>query len=255
MNLWQIAGQPEMKGEQPGWCRICGNEGIGLSFVAWVRDTFTDHDKLRDGDIICHACQFLFDEASEILRQRVGKDKLQRMRNYSHFVVNDVWYPLSKGDKDRMKHYLFGEELPQLAVIAESGQKHILFRAMWNQPGRNDYGYIQFEEHGAFINRRTLRDLLSPVEELYQCFNKEAIETGRYNSNYIMKCGIDWWQSLEKQIQKHRNTLLLQIALFLAKKGEMNDGVATKSSGLVDDNLAGNSARLQTQVFEHLGAI
>jgi len=252
MDLWEIAGRPPMDGNEIGKCRICGGSGSGQPFSGWVRPTFTNHDKLQSGSIICHACQFLFDESSELLATRVGKEKPQRMRNYSHFVVGGVWYPLSKCDKGRMKTYLFGTDFPRLVVIAESGQKHILFRAMWNSPGLCDYGYIQFEEQGAFVNRSNLQAILSSVEKLYIAFSKESILTGRYNTNFIMKHGSDWWWSLEQQIQKYRRTLLLEIAVFLAQKGEDREG---ESGGIVADNLARNPIRLQAQIHEYLGAI
>jgi len=88
--LWHAAGQPAYPQTDSGACRICGESSAGLSFDAWVRDTFTNHDALRPGAVICHVCQFAFAQDSALLAERTGKDKPQRMQNYSHIVADGV---------------------------------------------------------------------------------------------------------------------------------------------------------------------
>ena len=237
-----------------GICRVCGEEADGELFNQWVRPTFTDHDKLQAGNIICHRCRLMFEERSEWLAQRVGKDKPQRMRNYSHFVVNGQWLPLSKGNKARMKELLLGEPFPELACIAESGQKHILFRAKWNPPGASE-GYVQFEEQSIFIEGSTLRWLVERIEKLYVGFNKTEIGTGDYSQYRILQFGVGAWQAYEHSIAYMRDSVLFQLALFLAQKGEADDGATRQSSGAAADNLAGSAAGLQEKVHEHLGTV
>ena len=235
-------------------CRICGEVGHGVPFADWVRPTFTDHDKLQIGDIICHRCRWLFEERSELLAQRVGKDKPQRMRNYSHFVVDGRWIPLSKGNKPHMKDLLLGKPFPELACIADSGQKHIFFRAKWN-PSGSEAGYVQFEEQSIFIERSALAWLLERIEKLYVTFNKAEIGTGDYSQYRILKFGLGTWRAYEHSIAYMRDSVLFKLALFLAQKGEGDGGVTRQSSGITTDNLAGSAAGLQAQVHEHLGAI
>ena len=211
--LHSAAGQPPMSGNAAGSCRTCGAEGIGLPFDSWVRDTFMDFDKLSPGSIICYACQFCFEEASEPLRQKVDKDKPQKMRNYSHFVLNGEWIPLSKGDKRRMREILLAG--PQLAVIAESGQKHIIFRA---QPG-----FWQFEEQRMTPCPELLTELLDPIERLYNAGARKAeIETGRYSQKTLMKI-LNLWREHEPFLKEYRGGLPLKLAIFLAQKEEDND--------------------------------
>jgi len=211
--LWSAAGQPALSGETPGSCRTCGQDGTGLVFASWVRDTFMDFDKLFPGSILCQACQFCFAEASEPLRQRVGKEKPQRMRNYSHFVINDEWKPLSKGNKRQMREILLQE--PQLAVIAESGQKHIIFRAQ--------SGFWQFEEQRMMPCPELLAELLPPIETLYNAgASKSEIETGRYSQKTLMKI-LPLWREYEPFLKEHRGGLPLQLAIFLAQKEECDD--------------------------------
>jgi hypothetical protein len=209
-----------MTGDATGTCRICGQDGTGMPFGEWVRDTFTDHDKLRPGEIICHACQFLFAEASELLAQRVGKDKPQRMRNYSHLVVNDTWHPLSKGQKREMRGLLL--QSPSLAVIAESGQKHLLFRA---QPG-----WLQFEEQSVPLNTSALQHHLDVVDALYRHFNKAEIASGRYLPHRIKVCGVELFADLEERAAPLRGGLYFEVALFLAQQEEDNGQAAGETT-------------------------
>ena len=225
-------------------CRICGKDGIGQPFDDWVKPTFTDWDKLQPGEIICNDCLFWFDERSELLAQKVDKDKPQRMRNYSHFIVGGEWIPLSKGDKARMKELLLREPFPELAAIAESGQKHIVFRATRNPPGAKA-GWVQFEEQSLFLEPEKLAVLLSEIEELYTTFSKAEIESGDYASYRILKFGFDEWMALEAEIKSLRGGLLFALAIFLAQKGDEN---APESSRFAHGDLAGDTAGLQEQV-------
>ena len=236
-------------------CRFCGGESTAATlFDAWVKPTFTDHDKLLDGDGICRDCLFWFNERSEKLAALVGKDKPQRMRNYSHFIQSEQWIPLSKGNKQRMQEILLTFPFPALAAIADSGQKHIVFRARRNPP-ESTCGWIQFEEQSLFIYPQELKDLLKLIEELYAHFSKGEIERGDYKSYRVMSFGVELWQKLEEQINPRRSGLLFKVALFLAQRKE--DGKEKRASdGLAMDGLARNTTRLQKPLSsQHLDAV
>lgn len=219
-------------------CRICGNDGEGMLFDEWVRPTFTDHDKLQAGDIICDKCLFWFDERSEELARRVGKEKPQRMRNYSHFVVDGEWIPLSKADKARMAELLLGEPPPELAIVAVSGQKHLAFRA---RPG-----WWQIEEQSVQPFPELLARLLEQVEALYAVFSKSEIGSGNYAGHRILKFGLAEWRELETQIAPWRGTVQLELALFLAQKKETeSDGIAREIERDAGDHLARRTGRVQ----------
>ena len=59
-----------------------GKEGVGINFAKWVRDTFNDHDSLFPGTIISNEALFCFDESSEIIQKKTGREKPQRFRTY-----------------------------------------------------------------------------------------------------------------------------------------------------------------------------
>jgi len=225
MSVWSIyqsAGSPSVEFYVEGICRTCGVQSTGQLFSDWVKPTFTDHDKLLPGEIVCAACLFCFSDQNEQLRQRLGKEKPQRMRNYSHFVVNGEWIPLSKGDKVRMKEILLSSL--EVAVIALSGQKHIIFRA---RPG-----WWQIEEQSVLPFPELLNQLLTPVETLYNTgATKAEIESGHYSQRTIKQIGIQLWQELEFCIKPHRGGLPLQLAVFLAQKTDEDTGTTDESTG------------------------
>lgn len=190
-----------------------------MPFPAWVKDTFTDWDKLQHGAIICHACQYCTADAAPGLAVRVGKDKPQKMRNYSHFVNNQgVWHPLSKGVKGEMLRLLLAGA--PVAVIAESGQKHLLPFAR--------IGWWTFELATVPPFPDLLMTILAVVEPLYQAgIAKTEIATGRYDGKRIMAVGVQTWRAAENQIRTWRGGLPLNLALFLAQKDD--DGPAEDS--------------------------
>jgi len=213
--LYQAAGFEIHHADSQCW--LCGGPAFDpVPYQEFVKPTFTDHDKIArpDSDVVCAACVFCHAERSELLASLVGKEKPQRMRNYSHFVVDGKWIPLSKADKARMADLLLNSK-PELTVIAVSGQKHLIFRA---QPG-----WWQIEEQAIQPFPGKLRELLDKIEALYTTFSKAEIETGHYAQHRVRKFGLTEWWALESQIKPERGSLPFRLALFLAQKGEGHD--------------------------------
>lgn len=235
--LYDAAGRPPMVGSESGVCRTCGDAGLGILFDDWVKDTFTNFGELVPGDILCHACQFAFDEHSTLLAARVVKDKPQRMRNYSHFVVSREWIPFSKGNKAGMRDILLNLS-PDLAVIAVSGQKHILFRAQ--------AGWWQIEEQAMLPDCVSLQGALDTIEALYAGFSKSEIEGGEYRQDRILEFGIGKWRALEARAGALRGSAMFSLALFLAQRGEQ-DGDIERTDGRLDkphrDRVEGGRAK------------
>jgi hypothetical protein len=242
--LWHAAGEPSGSGDAHGTCRVCGLESTGLPFADWVRPTFTDWDKLRPGDILCRACQFSFKEHSELLAARADKEKPQRMRNYSHFVVGGEWLPLSKAQKAEMALILL-KKSPQVAAVAVSGQKHIVFRA---QPG-----WWQVEEQSMLPDPAALEWLLERVEKLYVGFSKAEIGIGDYAQHRALKFGVGRWGAYEETLKPLRGTALFNLALFLAQKkngagyggNQGTEQIAHAGGGAAGRGLAGDPRQLQ----------
>lgn len=205
-----------------GICRFCSENKSGTDFDKWVRPTFTNYDKLQPGNIICNDCIFWFNEADPELAKIVGKEKPQRMRNYSHFIVNGKWTPLSKGNKKQMRDFLLTPPFPELAVIADSGQKHIAFQATRNPEG-GKAGWVQYEEETIWVEPDKLVVLIEIITKLLNGFSKGEIESGGYFSHRIKDFGLSSWRLLEDQLTSHRGTRLFALAIFLAQKKEQNE--------------------------------
>lgn len=197
-----------------GQCRTCGAQSTGEPFAKWVKDSFTDHDKLFPGTIVCDACLFTFSDQNTDIQARLGKEKPQKSRNYSHFVARGAWYPLSKGQKAKMRELLLAG--CEVAVIADSGQKHLVFRS---KPG-----WWTFEEQRLLPCPELLAQLLAPIEALYNAgASKAEIESGNYDSRTIQKIGVATWQSHEQQLKARRGGLPFKLAIFLSQKEEAED--------------------------------
>lgn len=209
--IYAAAGAPihEVDGNESGMCAICGIDGVGIPFDDWLKDTFTDLDKLvHGGAIACHACQFCSHNQSAYLAKQTGKDKPQKFRNYSHIVYNGVWYPLSKGQKSAMRDLLV--QSPEVVLIATSGQKHTFYRSV---PGR-----WQVEEQSMLPDVPMLRMLLDIVTPMLQVFSKTELETARYDHRRIIMYGVDAWRQAEQVLRVYRGTLIYELVLFLAQK-------------------------------------
>lgn len=212
--IYAAAGSPPMEAAHQGACRLCGRASAGAPFEAWVKDTFTDWDKLRNGTIICAACQFCASDAAPGLAERVGKHTPQRFRNYSHIVCDGTWYPLSKGSKDGLRRLLLRD--PEVALIATSGQKHLFFRA---RPG-----WWQVEEVAMRPEPDALAAILAIITPMLAVFSKAEVATGRYEQRRILSYGTAAWYAAERRLSALRGSLVLDLALFLAQKEEQADG-------------------------------
>lgn len=199
-----------INGTVPGRCRLCGEEGRGRASIDWLKPTFTDHDKIQPGEIVCAACLFCVDDHSEILQRMTGRDKPQRMRNYSHVVRPDgTWCAYMKNQKRELAAELLAS--PLAAVVSLAGQKHLILRARM--------GWWQVEETTLRPEPESLGSLLPRVEALYSAgATKAEIETGRYRQSTLLTLGLDFWREHENNCAPFRGTGIFSLAVWLAQK-------------------------------------
>lgn len=209
--IYNIATENANYGDTPGKCRITGKPAIGLKFEKWVKPTFTDHGSLLPGDIISNEALFCFDEASQFLARKTGKDKPQRFRNYSHIVADGVWYCLTKGDKKQIYELILQQ--PQIVCLAESGQKHILFK---HRPG-----FWQLEDLHIAPNIALFSELHKAMCELNTLgFTQAEIISGKYYPNNLKKIGMHPWRSIEQFLGKYRGSDLFYFTSFMIFKND-----------------------------------
>lgn len=205
--IYSLSDERPIYGDSDGVCRVTGKQSKGLPFSKWVRDTFTDIGNLHLGNIISNEALFCFEEASEYLQKLTGKDKPQRFRNYSHFVVNGEWHIKDKGQKEDMLKLMLST--PDVCVIAESGQRHLLFK---HKPGT-----WQFEDITIQPDKPLFEILQSRVHKLSEGFSNDEIATGGYQQHRIMKFGFKNWKDLDCIIKPYRGSSIFDLALFFSK--------------------------------------
>jgi hypothetical protein len=205
-------------GEIEGTCRVLGKPAKGLKFDKWVRNTFTDLVSLYPGDIISNEALFCFDEASDIIMKKAGKDKPQRFRNYTHIVADDTWHLLTKGNKQEI-YKLLVETEPEVCVISDSGQKHLLFK--------HKCGTWQFEDIHILPDVGKLKFIKETIDILLEGgFSKTEINSGLYNQFKILNFTIEEWRRLDALIATYRRSAIFDLALFLSKTKEKIDNDA-----------------------------
>lgn len=254
--IYKAAGKPDYPRTATGICRLCGDTGEGIPFEAWVKDTFTNRDLLHPGEIACDACQFVTDTKSAPLQSLTGRDKLQKMMNYSHFVVDGVWHPYHKGQKAEMLTALRAN--PSVAVIAVSGQKHIAFRSR--------VGWWQVEEGAVSPNLPRLEHCLAHINNLYRVFSKGEIEGEAYIPSrmmeYTQRYGIEALLAAQNALRPHRGSIYFELALYLAQREDEDAQPGTLPQAVSpsvadsDPDMAGDQPGLQKQVrAQHLAAV
>lgn len=205
-SIYQAGANNKIYGTQKGICRITGKEKEGVKFDEWVRDTFNDHHNLYPGTIISNEALFCFDEASEIVQKKTGRDKPQRFRTYSHIVKNGEWYCLTKADKRKILELIV--DGAELVCLTDTGQKHVLFK--------HRTGLWQLDDLHIKPNIELLTLLHFHMCELlaYQ-FSQAEIISGKYSTGRLMKAGLDNWKQHEDVIKPHRGSGMFDFTAFM----------------------------------------
>lgn len=205
-SIYNLSSRPSY-GDTSGICRITGLKSTGIPFSKWIKKTFTDIGCLHPGTIISNEAAFCFDESSEELRIMASKDKPQRFRNYSHFVFNNEWHIYNKSEKHDILHLML--EVPDICVIAESGQKHLVFK---HTPGT-----WQLEEQIITPDVLTFAKIHERVRVMSDVFSNGEIQSGRYSQHRIRSFGIQRWKQIEDVLEKYRGSAIFDLAIFFSK--------------------------------------
>lgn len=203
-------------GQIDGICRITGTQSKGVFFDKWVKDTFNDSSFLFKGNIISNEALFCFDEASELIMQKTGKDKPQRFRTYSHIITkNNDWLCLTKADKKQIATLIKTDNIKVLC-LTDTGQKHIFFK--------HKIGFWQLDETFIQPNIPLFEQLHSDMLALINIgFGQEQIKTGNYNHSTILKVGLEVWQELESKLSKFRGEPIFDLAAWLMYNEKTNE--------------------------------
>lgn len=205
ISIYSLSSRP-IYGTEKGICRITGLQSEGVLFSKWVKPTFNDHDALKPGTIISNEALFCFDEQSEELRDKTGREKLQRFRTYSHIIHNYEWHTVTKADKEKIFNLIC--DGASLVCLTDTGQKHILFKhrqGMWQLDDMHIPPDIDF-----------LKLLHSTMQNLMKAgFTQKSIIEGNYNPNFILKNGFEVWKENEDILKLHRGKQMFDFASWM----------------------------------------
>lgn len=218
-----------IEGEVPT-CLLCGGAAYGgVDAKKHLKNTFNDYHIARgQSNYICSGCLFTFSERSQEIADRMGRPTPQRFRTYSHFVLAGKWLTFSKAHKAQMVAIL-REQVPEVCIIAESGQKHLAIKAHVNAPNQLA-GWVQFEEQTLWLDVRIFNDIFSSVDALYQGgYNKEHISTGRYR--FYPDSDVALWREHEPRITPHRGSMLFKLAVYLDTKANTPEPESEENAG------------------------
>lgn len=205
-QIYRLGAENTIYGTLSGTCRITGKQSTGLNFDKWVRDTFTDHSYLKPGNIISNEALFCFDESSTLLQRRTGRDKPQRFRTYSHLIADGKWYMLTKADKPLIFDLIC--QGAELVCLADSGQKHILFK---HRPGM-----WQLEEMQLLPDIELLKQLHKSMMALLALgFSQAEVISGNYLSYRILNTDLEAWQDLESGLKQYRKTKIFNFTSWM----------------------------------------
>lgn len=204
-----------------GRCYLCGSPAYAPQpLKALIKPTFTDFGLAR-GDAnagICCACAWMMEEFNVDMPPS-GTGKATAPRLYSHFLADGQHYILSKAHKADMAALLLGNFMPEVAIVAVSGQKHLGYRARVNPTGQRA-GWVQFEEQAIWLDLEQFGKLFGSVAALYQArFTKDSLLTGRYK--FYSDSDSVLWRSHENLLAPRRGSAVLELAVYVVtKQGE-----------------------------------
>ncbi len=238
---WAILGgapfpPPEpQRGERYGpdaRCWLCGGPtgGVGWPWKTAVAETFTNHTLAAcpTSQTICQPCAAFASkdawEAYAARRPELGLKTGHAMswRCYSHLFASPDRHecPTRRRWRDIL---LDPPEPPFLAVVATSGQKHLIFRGRIAE--NRDAFPVQVEERILWLEREEFVACLAAFEQLYNLgFSKDDILTGRYFPARMLAVGTRAWRAAEDALAPFRRwPALLTLTHFVAQRAEIEE--------------------------------
>lgn len=218
---WECLGSPEWLPPAPkrgaerfgpdGDCWLCGGptEGVGWPWRLAISPTFTNHTLAAApwSQTVCQACVYMGSGEAWRAYCETRPDREWKAvpplswRSYSH-----VFWP---GYHDCPKRgswralLLEPPEPPFLLVVAESGQKHIVYRAV---VGRSREVFpVQVEEERVLVDRDEFRACVEAFEALLAMgFTRDEVVSGRYSQGRLARADRVLWRAAEAEMDQWR---------------------------------------------------
>ena len=222
--LYKAANNPDIKNivDCDYKCCMCANGIIqGVPRKDAIKKTFTNLDLLKkpNAKFVCIPCAFAINEACPPeLMGRVDKDKPQKIRCYSHAVVNGLWKSFSKAQRVEMREIVCNPPSGTwFLCLSESGQKHLIFRTPVNNS--QDNYLLQFEEYPVLVTRKQVASDLGIADRVYSAQGLDKVK-GDIKESLFSPWSTDQFLEEYKYLKKYEHSPYLRMLIFLAEKKE-----------------------------------
>lgn len=229
---WRCLGSPSWPAPQPepgGLCWLCGGETEG---AAWRREDALSPSFTRvqlaaapHSAIVCEPCAYF--ASGDAWRQYVAAHPERGLkaghavgwRSYSHLFTPDGHETPTRA---RWRALLLDPPAgPYLAVIALTGQKHLLYRG--HVADSRTWIAVLVEEDGLYFPRDLFAQTLSVVEALLTLgCSRDEIANGQYSPGRVKPADVAQWKPLADAAAGVRRAApaVLSLACWCAHRGE-----------------------------------
>lgn len=201
--IYRALGKPDVTaGASSGHCCLCGAPNGSLDRKPFVKDGFTNLDRLAapDSPAICPPCAYIF--VNPKLRQ---SSWIMTEERAIWLKREDIW------------HYLFDEcpAPPTVWYVTTSYKKHGSFKSRVNYS--KACTYIQYEETGVSFRHDYWRPVADAVQLLYSVpkedegkanprtfFTKDEILHDTFSQPHIRAFGVDEFMALSGLLRQYR---------------------------------------------------
>jgi CRISPR type IV-associated protein Csf1 len=229
-------------------CYYCGTQCSKANHVKnYVKKTFTNRDivKYPNSNYVCGGCVESFSEKTVIELCTGEKRTGQRVRSYSWIIEKKKKIAYTKAHIDKLRERILNPPDPPFCIIlADSGQKHLIFRAKINLV--REKFYVSLEEDIICVNPIKLQKYIDIVMPIISVCGKIVIKNFEENKinitiNLFKNFG-DYSEEIINNFLSVDDKQLLRLAIWLSPNKEacseffkstriQRKNVRTKSNG------------------------
>lgn len=186
----------------PHKCFFCGGScGSDVPSSSFVKDSFTGLDTVTFSPFVCYGCVASQGEQSEIELPFSEIRSGQKVRGYSWVLTEKRKIAATKAHRDFLFESIRNPPgRPFSIVIAESGQKHLIYRSVVNWD--IDHFVVGLETEHIQVDRSKVDERMGLVRRVCAVVGKPAL-TGKMSSFAGMSLfetlgqeGLDQWLSV-----------------------------------------------------------